>query len=282
MINNVNTKMIEKIYSDKNFAISLYENLDLKPFDSFYNEENIEGMLINSEDALFFIAHACEHVDLVKKMWSEESYNITYELSSMSNKRIAAKLCKYAVLSKDEQKGSFMFSLKKVMSILPKEQVKSFKKEIIECFLKFSCDDVFPLLINKNLINIKDLISFSSMSDCQNETIIKILNKYKKINLEDVSYQIEKLNNDFEGEIKEGRIGENIKLKNNMISLKTLIDINQDDIVLTYNDTQTLFKIAKHFNDTQLFSLVNKMRLNKIFNKHLNHNEKIFRKKALI
>ena len=67
-----------------------------------------------------------------------------------------------------------------------------------------------------------------------------------------------------------------------MISLKTLIDINQDDIVLTYNDTQALFKIAKHFNDTQLFSLVNKMRLNKIFNKHLNHNEKIFRKKALI
>lgn len=264
-MNSVNKKILDKICSDEKFAIEFYDAISLKPFDTFFSQEYIDDMVINNEDELFFIAHKCKYVDLLEKMWIEEKAEITYQLMLMNDKKIAMKLCKFAMLSEDDKMLSLCFSLKKIFSILPNERVHVLKMEIIQHLIKISEKDVFPILINNNTLNVRDFIVFSKTFTDRNETIINILNQYNKIGTIDIAEKIKELESSFKKELDGFKIGKNIQFKNDMTSLTTLLKINQDDIILSSKDSDFLLRVSKYFNNSSLFSLVNKIRLGEIF-----------------
>lgn len=275
-MNSMNKKILDKICSSKQFAIEIYDELSLKPFDIFCEQEYFEDMLITSEDDLFFIAHKCKYIDLVEKMWKEDQVNIIHQLTLMNDKEIAMKLCKFTIQSEDDEMSSLCFSLKKIFSLFPKKRVCLVKMELIQHFLKISDKDVFPILINNNVLNIRDFIMFSKESEYTNETIINILNHYEKIEKIDVTKKIQEIENDFENEIQGFKIGKNIKIKNNITSLIALLKINKNIVVLKPIESDFLLKVAKYCHNTELFSLINKIKIESIFSDNYK-NEKIIK-----
>lgn len=277
-MNSINKKILDKICSDRDFALGIYEQLSLKPFDTFFEQEYIEDMIINNEDDLFFIAHKCNHKDLLEKMWNEDKTIIKHHILSMSDKTIAMKLCKFSMMSEDNELSSLCFSLKNIFSVLPSERISLLKFEIIQHFVKMSDNDIFPILINNNILNIRDFINFSKTSKDRNETIVNILNNYNKINISDVEEKITELEYYFKQESEGLKIGKNIQIKNSIASLITLLKINQEEIVLSTKQFDFLLKISRYFNNTLLFSLLNKIKLTKVFNNEYENN-KILKKR---
>ena len=265
-MNSMNKKILDKLYASKEFAIEIYNELSLHPFDSFCYQEYFDDIIINNEEALFFIAHKCKDTDLLEKMWKEKQPEITHQLTLMDDRDIAIKLCKFTVLNKDSGMSTLCFSLKKIFSFLPKKRIFLLKMELIQHFLKISDEDFFPTLINNNVLNIRDFIIFSKKSEYRNETVINILNHYEKIEALEITKKIKEIESDFEQEMQGFKIGKNIKNENNMTSLTALLKINKNTIILKPMESELLLKVAKYWNNTELFSLINKIKIASIFN----------------
>lgn len=265
-MNSMNKKILDKICESKEFAIEIYDELSLNPFDTFCYQECFDDVLITNEDDLFFIAHKCRHTNLLEKMWKEEESEITHQLTLMDDRDIAMKLCKFTVLNEGNGMSTLCFSLKKIFSFLPKNRIFLLKMELIQHFLKISDKDFFPTLIDNNVLNIRDFIIFSKKSEYRNETIINILNHYEKIETLDITNKIKEIESDFEQEIQGFKIGKNIKNENNITSLTTLLKINKNIIMLKPMESELLLKVAKYWNNTELFSLINKIKIASVFN----------------
>ena len=135
--NKIAVDVIEEIVSEEE-ALSINPNKSAPKWVLERAVRYIEKEGLNNEDDLFFIAHKCNHKDLLEKMWNEDKTIIKHHILSMSDKKIAMKLCKFSMMSEDNELSSLCFSLKNIFSVLPSERVSLLKFEISDTISEYS------------------------------------------------------------------------------------------------------------------------------------------------